>query len=256
MNLKAHERTELIDSETLVAGFALSSLRRQIFWAVSGKDEKMSKLQSEALREAITGIKNDCNEKKRNFTETIELQIGLKNYDPQKDKRFSGSVKLPHIPRPKMKVCMLGDAQHVEEVKKIGLDYMDVEGLKKLNKNKKLVKRLAKKYHAFLASEAVIKQIPRLLGPGLNKAGKFPTLVTHQESLDAKVNEMKAMVKFQLKKVLCMGVAVGNLSMEDKQIFQNVQLSVNFLVSLLKKNWQNVKCLYLKSSMGKPYRVF
>ncbi|KAL3718316.1 hypothetical protein ACJRO7_003452 [Eucalyptus globulus] len=216
----------------------------------------MSKLQSEALREAITGIKNDCNEKKRNFTETIELQIGLKNYDPQKDKRFSGSVKLPHIPRPKMKVCMLGDAQHVEEAEKIGLDYMDVEGLKKLNKNKKLVKRLAKKYHAFLASEAVIKQIPRLLGPGLNKAGKFPTLVTHQDSLDAKVNEMKAMVKFQLKKVLCMGVAVGNLSMEDKQIFQNVQLSVNFLVSLLKKNWQNVKCLYLKSSMGKPYRVF
>ncbi|KAI7991179.1 60S ribosomal protein L10a [Camellia lanceoleosa] len=119
-----------------------------------------------------------------------------------------------------MKVCMLGDAQHVEEAEKIGLEYMDVEGLKKLNKNKKLVKKLAKKYHAFLASEAVIKQIPRLLGPGLNKAGnsissnarKFPTLVTHQESLESKVNETKATVKFQLKKVLYMGVAVGNLS--------------------------------------------
>ncbi|KAG5391618.1 hypothetical protein IGI04_021581 [Brassica rapa subsp. trilocularis] len=37
-----------------------------------------------------------------------------------------------------------------------------------------------------------------------------------------------------------MGVAVGNLSMEEKHIFQNVQMSVNFLVSLLKKNWQNV----------------
>lgn len=71
-------------------------------------------------------------------------------------------------------------------------------------------------------------------------AGKFPTLVTHQESLEAKVNETKAVVKFQLKKVLCMGVAVGNCSMEEKQVFQNVQLSVNFLVSLLKKNWQNV----------------
>ncbi|VFQ83513.1 unnamed protein product [Cuscuta campestris] len=131
----------------------------------------MSKLQSDAVREAISTIKGDSAEKKRNFTETIELQIGLKNYDPQKDKRFSGSVKLPHIPRPKMKVCMLGDAQHVEEAEKIGMEYMDVEGLKKLNKNKKLVKKLAKKYHAFLASEAVIKQIPRLLGPGLNKAG-------------------------------------------------------------------------------------
>ncbi|XP_072964513.1 large ribosomal subunit protein uL1-like [Typha angustifolia] len=216
----------------------------------------MSKLQSDVLKEAIAQITNDSREKKRKFTETIELQIGLKNYDPQKDKRFSGSVKLPHIPRPKMKVCMLGDAQHVGEAEKIGLDYMDVEGLKKMNKNKKLVKKLAKKYHAFLASEAIIKQIPRLLGPGLNKAGKFPTLVSHQESLEAKVNETKAMVKFQLKKVLCMGVAVGNCAMEDKQIQQNVQLSVNFLVSLLKKNWQNVRCLYLKSTMGKPYRVF
>ncbi|PHT69119.1 60S ribosomal protein L10a [Capsicum annuum] len=230
-----------------------------------------SKLQSEAVREAISTIKNDSAEKKRKFSETIELQIGLKNYDPQKDKRFSGSVKLPHIPRPKMKICMLGDAQHVEEViilsmlvgvascagfaslsenrEKIGLEYMDVESLKKLNKNKKLVKKLAKKYHAFLASESVIKQIPRLLGPGLNKAGKFyrlftvfckfPTLVTHQESLESKVNETKATIKFQLKKVLCMGVAVGNCDMDEKQIFQNVQMSVNFLVSLLKKNWQN-----------------
>jgi len=31
--------------------------------------------------------------KKRKFVETIELQIGLKNYDPQRDKRFSGTVK-------------------------------------------------------------------------------------------------------------------------------------------------------------------
>ena len=41
--------------------------------------------------------------------------------------------------------------------------------LRRLNKNKKLVKKLAKKYDAFLASEALIKQIPRLLGPGLSK---------------------------------------------------------------------------------------
>jgi len=50
---------------------------------------------------------------------------------------------------------------------------MDAEALKKLSKNKKPVKKLSKKY-AFLASESLIKQISRLLGPGLNKAGKFP----------------------------------------------------------------------------------
>jgi ribosomal protein L1 len=35
-----------------------------------------------------------------------------------------------------------------------------------------------------------------------------------------------------------------------------LQMAVNFLVSLLKKNWQNVKCLYLKSTMGKPVRIY
>ena len=37
---------------------------------------------------------------------------------------------------------------------------------------KKKVKSLAKKYDAFLASDTLIKQIPRLLGPGLNMVGE------------------------------------------------------------------------------------
>ena len=150
-----------------------------------------SKLNSETVREAIRTMFGDANTKKRKFRESVELQIGLKQYDPQKDKRFSGTVKLPRIPRPNMSVCVLGDAQHVEEAEKNGVASMSVEDLKKLNKNKKLIKKLAKKYHAFLASDALIKQIPRLLGPGLNKAGKFPGLLTHQEKMGDKVDELK-----------------------------------------------------------------
>jgi Ribosomal protein L1p/L10e family len=68
-------------------------------------------------------------------------------------------------------------------VQSIGCDKRSVEDLKKLNKNKKLVKKLSKKFHFFVASDSIIKQIPRLLGPGLNKAGKFPTLVSHGQPL-------------------------------------------------------------------------
>jgi len=218
--------------------------------------QRDSKLSLDTLCECVVAILAASQEKPRKFTETIELQIGLKNYDPQKDKRFSGTVTLPHVPRPKLKLCMLGDAKHCEEAAALGLAVMDVEALKKLNKNKKLVKKMAKKYNAFLASEAVIKQIPRLLGPGLNKAGKFPTLVTHADPLAQKVEDMKSTVKFQLKKVLCMGVAVGNVAMSERELFLNIQMSVNFLVSLLKKNWQNVRTLYLKSTMGQPQRLY
>lgn len=68
----------------------------------------------------------------------------------------------------------------------------------------------AKKYDAFLASESLIKQIPRILGPGLNKAGKFPSLLTHNENLVAKVDEVKSTIKFQMKKVKSSGLAVGS----------------------------------------------
>ena len=66
----------------------------------------MSKLSASSVRTTVKTLllqsslegqatKNDDGStvgKKRNFVETIELQIGLKNYDPQRDKRF---VSLP-----------------------------------------------------------------------------------------------------------------------------------------------------------------
>jgi ribosomal protein L1 len=56
---------------------------------------------------------------------------------------------------------------------KIGFDSMDVEAFKKMNKNRKL----GNKYIVFLASGAIIKQIPCLLGPCLNRAGKCCSVI-------------------------------------------------------------------------------
>ena len=61
----------------------------------------------------------------------------------------------------------------------------------------------AKKYDAFLASDSLIRQIPRILGPGLNKAGKFPTAITHNDNMVQKVEEVRSTIKFQMKKVGC-----------------------------------------------------
>merc|ERR1712178_453947 len=117
--------------------------------------------------------------------------------------------------------CVLGDAAHCEQAQKLNMNFKSVEDLKKLNKNKKLVKKLAASFDAFLASQVLIPQIPRLLGPGLNKAGKFPTLVTHSDNLETKVTEQRSNVKFQLKKVLCMGVAIGNVGMSLEEMRMN-----------------------------------
>lgn len=133
---------------------------------------------------------------------------------------------------------------------------MTIDDLKKFNKNKKLIKKFAQKYDNFLASAVLIKQIPRILGPGLNKAGKFPTTLDENDVLQEKIDTIKATIKFQMKKVTCLSLAVANVDMTNDEITLNIQLAINFLVSLLKKQWQNIKVLYIKSSMGPPFQIF
>jgi len=218
----------------------------------------MSKLSSEILNEAIKALLANSKENKRKFTETIELQVALKAYDPAKDKRFAGAVVLPHVPRPKFTVCIIGNDVHNAEAKAAGAPSMTQDDLKLLNKDKKKVKQLADSYHAFLSSAAIVRMIPRILGPGLNKAGKFPGVINANDSVKDKILEAKSTVKFQLKSKnsLCLGVAVANVGMSPAEIEANITLAVNFLVSLLPKNWQNVKRLYIKSSMGPAQKVF
>jgi len=217
-----------------------------------------SKLSRETLTEAVTAMVKNSQDNKRKFTETVDLQVALKNYDPVKDKRFSGQLRLPVVPRPKFSVCVLADAKHAEDAKKANIPFMIADDLKKLNKNKKLVKKLAKQYDAFLASASLIRLIPRLVGPGLNKAGKFPSVLNPNDNLLAKIEDQKATIKFQLKskKTMCMGVAIANVNMSEQEIATNVTMAVNFLVGLLPKNWQQIKRVHIKSSMGPPQRIF
>mmetsp|Transcript_29876 Transcript_29876/g.45269 ORF Transcript_29876/g.45269 Transcript_29876/m.45269 type:complete len:230 (+) Transcript_29876:209-898(+) len=219
-------------------------------------DKAVNDILAYSSGETVTLAGDEKPGKKRNFVETIELQITLKNYDPVRDKRFSGTFKLPSVPRPNLKCCMLGNAAHCEQAARIDVDHMSVEDLKKLNKNKKLVKKLAKRYDFFLASDNMIKQIPRLLGPGLTKAGKFPTLLSSSDDMQEKIDEVKSTIKFQMKKVMCLNVAVGNVSMEKQKIIVNSQLAANFLASLLKKQWQNIGQIYIKSTMGPAIQIF
>uniref|UniRef100_A0A915CQA5 60S ribosomal protein L10a n=1 Tax=Ditylenchus dipsaci TaxID=166011 RepID=A0A915CQA5_9BILA len=134
-----------------------------------------SKISRDTLNECVAEVLKLAVEKKRKFRETIELQVSLKNYDPQKDKRFSGTVE---------------------------------------------------------------------------------QVVTHNETLSSKIDEIRATVKFQMKKVLCLSVAIGHVEMTQEEPVANISLGINFLVSLLKKNWQNVRALNIKSTMGPAQRLY
>jgi large subunit ribosomal protein L10Ae len=197
-----------------------------------------SKVTKEVLQECIKEMREKTKERK--FAQTVELQVALKDYDPAKDKRFVGSVKLPNCPRPALKICLIADEKHKDEAKAANIDNLEVvtlDELKKYNKDKKLIKKWAKKYYLLLATDSLVKKVPVVVGPILSRIGRFPQPITHNEPLKNKVDDVRSTVKWQLKKVTNLNVAVGNEKMEDKEIQQNVSMSLNFLASLLKKQW-------------------
>eukprot|EP00211_Chloroparvula_japonica_P016063 CAMPEP_0119126030 /NCGR_PEP_ID=MMETSP1310-20130426/5094_1 /TAXON_ID=464262 /ORGANISM="Genus nov. species nov., Strain RCC2339" /LENGTH=217 /DNA_ID=CAMNT_0007116153 /DNA_START=61 /DNA_END=714 /DNA_ORIENTATION=- len=217
----------------------------------------MSKLNSDNLRESIRELLKYSNEdKQRKFVETVELQIGLKNYDPSRDKRFKASLALMYPVKSNFRFCVLGNQKDCDKAKEAGVDFKTVEELKSYNKNKKVVKKLAKQYDVFFASEALIRTIPRLLGPTLGRMQKFPILLPANGNLEELMDVQRRTVKFQMKKVLCLGVAIGTVKNTEDELVRNIYMSVNFLVSLLKKGWQNIKVLNIKSTMGKPKQIY
>merc|ERR1712070_244170 len=98
-------------------------------------------------------------------------------------------------------------------------------------------------------------KVPVVLGPVLNRIGMFPQPVTHNEPIEKKINDVKGSVKWQLKKVTCLNVAAGNEKMSDEELRQNIVMALNFLASLLKKQWHNLKAIHIKTTMGKSVKI-
>ena len=217
----------------------------------------MSRLNQEKLRGTIQEILKYSNEtKKRGFTETIELQIRLKGYNIQKDKRFVGSIKLPHVIRPNLRIGIIGDKIHCEQAQEIGVRNYDQAFLTGLNKEKKAVRSWARRHHLFLASEGLIRTLNKTLGPAFSKTGKFPAPIRSSEKIANVVDENLKTAKFRLKKSIAFGIPVANVKLSEQQIFENVMISCNYVASLLKKSWQSIAAIVLHSTMGKPHRIF
>jgi large subunit ribosomal protein L10Ae len=52
-----------------------------------------------------------------------------------------------------------------------------------------------------------------------------------------------------------MNVAAGHEEMTDEELRQNIVMALNFLSSLLKKGWHNLKSINIKTTMGSSVKV-
>eukprot|EP01121_Diplochlamys_sp_Union-15-3_P008609 TRINITY_DN229_c0_g2_i6.p1 TRINITY_DN229_c0_g2~~TRINITY_DN229_c0_g2_i6.p1 ORF type:complete len:219 (-),score=45.32 TRINITY_DN229_c0_g2_i6:112-768(-) len=217
----------------------------------------MSKLNEERLNKAIKTILDTSSDPKtkKKFLESIELQVRLKNYDEKKDKKFNGVFRLPHVARPKLVVAVVADKEHAEEAKANNIPYIDVEGLQKFNKDKKQIRKWVHQYDTLVGSPTLVQELTKLTGPTLNKMNKFPTPVNHNEPLTKQIDDVRSTIRFQLKKEMGFNCAVGNVGLKEEQLKENITFALNSLVGLLKKGWQNIGAVHIKTSMGKPIQI-
>jgi len=127
--------------------------------------------------------------------------------------------------------------------------------MKLFKKDKKLIKKFYAKYDTILCSESLIRSLPRVLGPLTGRITKFPAVYTKNDVLSKRVDIIKRTVKIQMKKVLCIPLAVGNVTLTEAQLTANVQRTINFFVSLQQKRWRTIKSIYIKSTMSKSKKI-
>ncbi|KAH8387986.1 hypothetical protein KR093_010783, partial [Drosophila rubida] len=217
---------------------------------------KVANMVVSPIYEAVNILLAKSRPKHRHLNEQVQLHVLLKNYDLENDAPFSGSIRLSHMIFPGLKVCVLGDEKHCDEAEENSIHCMNAPSVHNFYKFRTDVKKLAWSYDVFLASQSVMEALPYLFGPHLDRLGKTPVMLGHDQPLPSKIEELKSTVKFELKKSLKLCAVVGHVRMTPEQLNDNVATSLRFLATLLKDNWSNIQSAHIKTAKGQPCLIY
>ncbi len=195
--------------------------------------------------------------KPRNFTQTVEVAVNLKDIDLKKpENRFKLEVILPHGRGKEPKIAVIADGAVAEAAKKLGLDVISGEELEELGKNPRQARKLAKGYDLFIAAAPLMPKIGRYLGRYLGPRNKMPQVVPPtMTNLEPIVGRLRRTVRIQLKNNPVVHAPVGTEKMEDEKIAENIEAVLNAIIGKLERGENQVKSVYVKTTMGPAVKV-
>lgn len=195
--------------------------------------------------------------KPRNFTQTVEVAVNLKDIDLRKpENRFKLEVILPHGRGKEPKIAVIADGAVAEAAKKLGLDVISGEELEELGKNPRQARKLAKSYDLFIAAAPLMPKIGRYLGRYLGPRNKMPQVVPPtMTNLEPIVGRLRRTVRIQLKNNPVVHAPVGTEKMEDDRIAENIEAVLNAVIGKLERGENQVRSVYVKTTMGPAVKV-
>ena len=211
-----------------------------------------------ARKETVEAVKQALAAKpKRNFTESVDLAINLKNIDLSQPKnRVDEEIILPSGLGKPVKVCVFAKGDVAINAEKAGADYVfPPEEIDKLGGDKVRAKKLAKEVNFFVAETAYMPAIGKRLGQVLGPRGKMPTPLPPQADVTVIVNRLKKAIKVRSKDRMTFHTTIGMETMQPEQIADNIDAIINRIEGKLEKGKFNIGSVYVKTTMGPAVKV-
>ena len=210
---------------------------------------------NQEIVEAVKKAKEDS--KPRNFTQSIDVVINIKDLDVKKpENRFDEEVFLPNGRGKGIKIAVIADGELAISAKNAGADLVITkEELQEMGKDRKQAKKMANEYTFFVAQADMMPQVGRFLGPVLGPRKKMPKPVPATVKPDPILERLSSTVKIRIKDQPVIQAIVGSQDMDDELIADNVEAVLGVLDRNLEKGRNQIKSMYIKTTMGPVARV-
>ncbi len=204
----------------------------------------------EAIKKAVEEAKP------RKFLETVEMAVNLKNVDMKKpENRIDAVVTLPHGLGKPRKVAVFARGDTALKAKEAGAFVITPEDIDELAKNKRKARKIAKEYDFFIAEAPLMPEIGKKLGQILGPRGKMPIPIPPASDPTPHIERLKKSVKIRTRDRVTFHAPIGTRDMEADKIADNALEILKVVENKYENPQQNIKSIYVKTTMGPAVRV-
>jgi large subunit ribosomal protein L1 len=193
---------------------------------------------------------------KRNFAQSAEITLVLKDIDVKKGFSVNEIVVLPNPTKTGASLCMLATGEMGLRAKRAGVDQvMEADTLDRIGTNRREARKIVRSYDFFLADATLMSSIGRSLGQFLGPKGKMPTPVPYGAPIENIATRLRSSTRIRSKNQLNMSTKIGDESMTDEQLAANANAVIASVEKKLPQGDKNFRNAIIKFTMGKALKA-
>src|SRR6476469_8411844 len=185
--------------------------------------------------------------KKRNFTQSAELSLILKDIDVKKGFSINEVVSLPNKTTKSSSICVFASGDMGMRAKKAELD--------RLATNKKDARKVVKAYDFFLADTSLMSSVGRSLGQFMGPKGKMPSPIAYGAPIENIAERFRGSVRARTKNQLNIAAKIGDEKMEDEHLVKNALAIIAAVEKKLPQGDKNIRDMSIKFTMSNPSKA-